>query len=85
MNEPVLMNEQNIEPILRVLRRPIQVNPPIRQLIHEPIIPDVSHPVQRKFGVSFLKEDRLDFETVFEGFLVVGCLAWEFHTTEVVD
>lgn len=84
-DEPVLVNEQDIEPILRVLRRPIQIDPPIDQLIHEAIVPDIPHPIQRELCVSLLQEDGFDFEAVFERFDVVGCLTGELHAAEVVD
>lgn len=85
-NEPILMNQHDVEPIILIFpSRSIQVDPAIAHLVHESIISNVPHPVQCQFRISFLQEDRFDFESFFLRFFVVRGLTGEFHSTEVID
>ena len=84
-NAPVLVHENDVEPVVRVLGRTVQVDPPVRQLEHEPVVPNVTHPIQRQLGLALLEQDWFHLQAVFERFFVVGRSAGKFHPAEIVD
>lgn len=82
---PVLVHEDDVEPVVRVLGGTVQVDPPIGQLEHEPVVANIAHPVQRQLRLSLLQQDWFHLQAVFERFFVVRGLAGEFHPAEIVD
>lgn len=60
MRRPILMNAQDVEPIILTLLRPIHPNAIRSQLVMHALILDVAHAVERDFGITLLQQHRPD-------------------------
>lgn len=60
MNVLVLVDAHEVEPILLLRARPIELDLSITKGAKEPLIPNIAHPIQSKLGSTFLQQNGLD-------------------------
>ena len=59
------MNEEKVEPFLRIIFRFPQCDSSILHLIMKSLIPNIPNSIQRQFSRSFLQQDGFDSDTTF--------------------
>lgn len=83
-DRPVLMNEDEVEPIVLVVLGPQHLDASMLELLIESLVLDVADPVHGELGRALAKEDGRDDEPLLRpvGALLVG---EKIRLAEVVD
>lgn len=82
---PVLVHEQDVEPVVGVLGGRKHFDSAVLRLAMEALVANVTHAVQRELGGSLLQKDGLDLEARPASFFVGGGGTRKFEAPEVVD